>query len=411
MRIITVPMKDNPTTTVFVLVEAGSKYENKENSGISHFVEHMCFKGTKKRPNTFEISKELDGIGATYNAFTSYEYTGYYAKSDYKQFDNILDVVSDIYINSVFPEQEIEREKGVIVEEIKRYNDLPINIVLYDFYKLLYGDTPVGRKITGTEEIIKNIKRTDIIDYVNKHYVASATTVIIAGKINEKEVVKKVIKSFKNIGIWKKEEKEKVIENQTSPQVSVAYKDTEQTHIILGVRTFNTYNKYNTIVSVINSILLGGMSSRLFQKLREEMGICYELDTANDTFTDHGMFLIYAGVDTKRVKEAIEAILNELKKIKNELVSIDELNKTKQHMIGILSLSLESSNSQASYYGMQDVLRQNIKTPEDIIKEIKAVTAEEIKFVAERIFKDENLNLSILGKITDSKEFKDILHF
>ncbi len=411
MRIITVPMKENPTTTVLVLVETGSKYENKENNGISHFLEHMCFKGTSRRPSSIDITRELDTIGAQYNAFTGQEYTGYYAKSDYKNLNIILDVVSDMYLNPIFPEKEIEKEKGVIIEEINMYQDLPRQIASAEFHKLLYGNHPAGWEIAGTKENIQKIKRTDFIDYRSKHYVASATTVIVSGKINEKEVFKKVTNAFKNIGKWKKDEKEKVVESQKIPQVVLHYKDTDQTHLILGTRSFNTYNKYNPIIMVMDAVLSGGMSSRLFQKMRDEMGICYYVGADNSEYTDHGFFAVFAGVDSKRVKEAITTILAEMNNIKNELVKPEELNKAKQHLIGHLNLGLESSDSLAMYIGGQEVLRKDLKKPEDIIKEIKAVTANEIKFVAERIFKNEGLNLAIVGKFEDDKEFKDILHF
>ncbi len=404
-------MKENPTTTVLVLVETGSKYENKENSGISHFLEHVCFKGTSKRPSALEITKELDSIGAQYGAFTGHEFTGYYAKSDYKNLYTILDVVSDLYLNPVFPEKEIEKEKGVIIEEINMYNDLPQSIVGEEFMKLLYGDTPAGRSIAGTKENIQKMQKTDFIDYRSKHYVASATTIIVAGKINEKEIVKKITTAFKDIGKWKKDDKEKVVEHQKLPHIAVHYKDTDQTHIILGVRSFNTYNKYNPIIRVLDGVLSGGMSSRLFQKLREEMGICYYVGSENSTFTDHGFLSVAAGVDSKRVSEAITTILSEMNKLKDILVKPEELNKVKQYLIGNLNLGLESSNSQAGFLGGQEVLRKDLKTPEDIIKEIKAVTADEIKFVAERIFKNDGLNLAIVGKFKDDKEFKNILHF
>jgi predicted Zn-dependent peptidase len=181
--------------------------------------------------------------------------------------------------------------------------------------------------------------------------------------------------------------------------------------MILGVRSFNTYNKYNPIITVINAVLSGGISSRFFQKMRDELGICYYIGADNDTYTDHGIFSVSAGVDTKRINEAITTILAEINKIKNNLVKSEELNKAKQYLIGHLNLGLESSDSLAMYYGMQEVLKKEIKKPEDVIKEINAVTAEEIKFVAERIFKDSGLNLAIVGKFKDDKEFKEILHF
>jgi len=409
MKVIVVPMKSNPTATVFVLVEAGSKYEKKENNGISHFLEHVCFKGTVRRPKASDISKELDSVGAHYNAFTSQEYTGYFAKADYKNVDKILDVISDMYINPTFPEQEIEKEKGVILEEINMYLDLPQHIVSEDFCKLLYGDKPAGWSIAGPKENILKMRRQDFIDYRNKHYVASATTVVIAGKIDEKNIFKKVSAAFKDVGKWKKEDKEKVVENQKEPQVSVHFKDTDQTHIILGVRTFNAYNRHNSTIRLIEAVLSGGMSSRLFQKMRDEMGICYYVHADNDALTDHGVFAVSAGLDSKRIKEGISAILLELKKMKTDLVPKEELEKAKQYLIGNLYLGLESSNSLAGFYGYQEVLRKDLKKPEDIVKEIKAVTAEEIKFVAEKIFKNEGLNLSIVGKFKDKKEFQDIL--
>jgi len=299
----------------------------------------------------------------------------------------------------------------VIIEEINMYQDLPQRMVWDEFMKLLYGDHPAGWNIAGTKDNIHKIKRTDFIDYRSKHYVASATTVVVAGKMNEKDVFKKVSRAFKDIGKWKKDDKEKVVESQKVPQASVYYKDTDQTHIVLGVRAFNTYNKYNSIITVMDSVLSGGMSSRLFQKLRDEMGICYYVGADSDKFTDHGFYSVFAGVDSKRINEAITTILSELNKIKNHLIKPEELNKAKQHIIGNINLGLESSNSLAMYYGMQEVLKKDLKKPEDIIKEIKAVTAEEIKFVAERIFKNEGLNLAIVGKFKDDKEFKDILHF
>ncbi len=411
LRIITIPLKGNPTATVLVLVEAGSKYEKKENNGISHFLEHMVFKGTEKRPNYSDIAKELDGLGSHYNAFTGHEYTGYYAKSDYKNIDHILDIVSDLYLNPTLPDKEIEKEKGVIIEEINMYADLPQKQIQEEFMKLLYGDQPAGWEVAGSKENIYKVKRSDFIDYRSKHYVASATTVIIAGKIDEKNTLKKVTSAFKGIGVWDKEEKEKVVEFQKSPEARVIFKDTDQTHLVLGVRTYNTYNKYNTILKVLEGILSGGMSSRLFGKLRDELGICYYVHADNEAFTDHGVMAIAAGVDSKRVKEAIKAILAELNRLKTELVSKEELEKVKQHLIGTLHLELESSDAVAGFFGNQEILRKNLLTPEEKEKEIKMVTANDIQYIAERIFKNEGLNLAIIGKFKEKKEFLEILKF
>jgi predicted Zn-dependent peptidase len=199
MRIITVPMKDNPTVTVLVLVEAGSKYETKKLNGISHFLEHMCFKGTAKRPTALHIAHELDGLGADYNAFTTEEYTGYYAKGEARYFPKLLDVVSDIYQNSTFPEKEIEKEKGVIVEEINMYEDMPARDVQQVFTSLLYGDQPAGWSVAGTKENVKSFKREDFINYKDAHYVASATTIVVAGNISHVDALNQIKSQFKAI--------------------------------------------------------------------------------------------------------------------------------------------------------------------------------------------------------------------
>ena len=213
LRVITVPMKDNPTATVLVLVEAGSKYEEKKVNGISHFLEHMCFKGTSKRPKAIDISKELDTLGSQYNAFTAQEYTGYYAKSDAKHFHKIFDVVSDIYLNSTFPEIEMEKEKGVIIEEINMYEDMPQRHVQDLIMELLYGDQPAGWNIAGDKKNIFRMKRDDFVNYKKQHYLPEATVLVVAGAVTEKEVMTEVNKIFGKVVRGKKVNKRKVKED------------------------------------------------------------------------------------------------------------------------------------------------------------------------------------------------------
>ena len=411
LRVITVPTKDNPTVTVLVMVEAGSKYETKEINGLSHFLEHMCFKGTTKRPKVIDISGELDSVGAQYNAFTSQEYTGYYAKADFKHLDMLLDVVSDMYLNPVFNENEIEKEKGVIIEEINMYEDLPHRKVQEIFMRLLYGDQPAGWDIAGTKENIKNLKRSDFLDYRRKHYVPSATAVVVAGKFDEKKTLANIQKIWGGIFGGKKKDKAKTFESQKKPEILLQYKDTDQTHIVLGVRSFNTYSKNNPAMRVLATMLSGGMSSRLFQKLRDEMGICYYVRAENDTYTDHGVLQVSAGLDNKQVKEGISAIMEEFKRLKNENISENELNKVKQQLQGNLYLGLETSDSFAEYCGYQEVLKKSIKTPEQIIIEIQAVTAADVKKIANKIFQDKYLNLAIIGRFKDKNEFLPTLKF
>src|SRR3989344_2651721 len=278
LRVITAPQPDNPAVTILVLVEAGSEYETKEINGLSHFLEHLCFKGTKKRPKAIDIAGELDGIGAFYNAFTSQEFTGYFAKAQAKHFGKILDVVSDIYLNSVFDPAEIDKERGVIIEEINMYEDLPMARVYYLFLELLYGDQPAGWNIVGEKGIIKTLKRDAFIKYREKHYLAGKTIVIVAGAINEANAIEKIKNAFTGMAAGAKVKKLKPRESQEKPELLVKYKESDQTHLILGVRGYDVFDKRRFAAEVITDLLGGGMSSRLFQKIREEMGAAYYIN-------------------------------------------------------------------------------------------------------------------------------------
>ncbi len=409
LRVITAPMKDNPTVTVLVLVEAGSKYETKKINGISHFLEHMCFKGTIKRPKAVGISKELDALGSQYNAFTAQEYTGYYAKSDARHFRQIFDIVSDIYLNSTFPDAEMKKEKGVIIEEINMYEDMPQKHVQDLIMKLFYGDQPAGWNIAGEKKNILNMQRDDFVNYHKKHYLPEATVLVVAGQVTEKQVINEANKIFGKIQRGKKEAKVKVREKQTKPQVLTNYKKTDQTHFVLGVRTYDLFSKQNAVLSILGGILGGGMSSRLFVKLREEMGVGYYVRAYNDSFTDHGFFQISAGVDNKRINEVINAVLAECKKLKNYKVSEEELNKVKECLIGNMKLSLESSDDIANFYGGQELLKREILGIQEKAEEIRKVTANQIQILAQDIFKDNKLNLAIIGPFNKKRKFLRIL--
>ena len=414
LRVITIPMKDNPTVTVLVLVEAGSKYETKKVNGISHFLEHMCFKGTTKRPKAIDISKELDALGSQYNAFTAQEYTGYYAKSDAKHFRKIFDVVSDIYLNSTFPEAEMEKEKGVIIEEINMYEDLPNRHVQDLIMKLLYGDQPAGWNIAGEKKNILGMKRGDFVNYKKQHYLPEATVLIVAGAVTEKEVISEASRVFGKIPRGHKQKKIKVKEKQNKPAVLVNFKKTDQTHFVLGVRTYDLFDKKNAVLSVLGGVLGGGMSSRLFQKLREEMGVGYYVRAYNDAYTDHGFFQVSAGVDNKRIEEVLKAVLDECKKLKKELVSGEELNKVKECLIGNMKLSLESSDDIANFYGGQELLKRELKNAQEKADEIRKVSAGQIKKIANDIFKNNKLNLALIGPFKGSQtkaKFLKLLKF
>lgn len=409
LRLITVPMKENPTVSVFVLVATGSKYETKKKNGLSHFLEHMVFKGTVKRPTAADISREFDNLGAESNAFTGHEYTGYYAKADAKHFKNIFDVLSDIYLNSTFPEKEIEKEKGVIIEEINMYEDRPDQKVQNIFMKLLYGDTPAGWDIIGTKENIRKMERSDFLTYRKAHYVPKATVVIVAGQISESQVFKEVNKVFGQLKKAPKVGRLKIKEKQKNPALKIEYKKTDQAHLVLGFRAFSLFDKRKPALSVLSALLAGGMSTRLFLRLREEMGVCYYVRGGSDLFTDHGFFSISVGANKDRVEEVIQVVLEECDRLKNDLAPEAELAKAKEYLIGNSKLNLESSDSLAGFYGHQEILNLKVGAPEEKWQKIRLVQAHEIRVLAGEIFKNSRLNLALLGPFKDVKPFRKIL--
>ncbi|HEY5587387.1 MAG TPA: pitrilysin family protein [Candidatus Paceibacterota bacterium] len=411
LRVVTIPMKENPTVTVLVLVGTGSNYEKKEINGISHFLEHMCFKGTVKRPSAQAISHELDGLGCQYNAFTSNELTGYYAKGDSKNFKQIFDVVSDIYLNSTFPESEMEKEKGVIVEEINMYEDMPASHVHDIFDSVLYGDQPAGWSVVGTKENIYKMVRDNFVNYKNSHYVSTNTVIVVSGNITSDDVYKEVNKYFKDIKATAKIKKIKTKDSQIKPNVLIKYKETDQTHFILGFRSFSLFDKRNMTVSLLSGILGAGMSSRLFIKLREEMGVAYYVRAHNDASLDHGSFQISAGVNNTRTEEVIKEILKECNDLILTKVSEEELNKVKSFIIGNMKMSLEATDDIANFYGGQELMKNEIKSLEEKIKEIKKVTSIDIQKMAKIIFKEKSLNLAVIGPFKNETQFENILKF
>ncbi len=409
LRIITVPMRDTLTTTVSIIVEAGSEYETVAEAGISHFLEHMCFKGTLKRPTAAHIWREIDGIGAENNAFTSNEYTSYYAKSDHRHVDTIIDIVSDVYLNSTFPVKEIEKEKGVVIEELNMYEDLPARKVYEVLVSLMYGTQPAGRPIIGTRESINAISRKDIIRYRHKHYVPEATIVVVSGKFDEKKVLARLRAVFSPLPKKNRRQKPHVKEEQEVPQCALSYKKTDQSHLLMGFRGFARSHEAYWPVAILSTLLSGGGSSRLWHRMREELGICYYIDASPAWFTNYGSFLVSAGVANNRLEEAVAGILTELKHLKTDIVSEQELKKAKDYKIGHLYLGLESSDAVGDFYGYQEAFHEKIIDPDEVIRKIQAVTAQEVHDVAERIFTPRNLNLAVIGPHKDTKKFQKLL--
>ena len=411
LRTVYVPMQGTQTVTLLVLVGTGSRYETKEINGISHFLEHMFFKGTVKRPGKSDIAHELDAVGAAYNAFTDKELTGYWVKVDSKHADLAFDVVSDIFLNSTIPAEEIEKERGVIIGEIDMYEDTPMRKIGDLFEELLYGDQPAGWDIAGRKEVIRSLKRDDFLDYMNKHYKSQNVVVAVAGNIGLEEAKTKIKNYFKPIREGETEKPLPCRESQNGPEIKVTYKNTDQCHLILGTRAYNMFDPRRWALGLLATILGGGMSSRLFIRIRDELGLGYYIRASSSLSTDHGYFDVSAGVDTTRVGEAVEAIMGELQKIKHHGVGEKELQKAKDYIRGGTLISLESSDEVASFFGLQEVMTHDVLTVEQKFSMMDKVSSDEIKAVAGDIFQNKNLNLAVIGPVKDKEGLAKILNF
>ena len=409
LRIVLVSRPQSLASTVLVLTETGSLYEKKEINGVSHFLEHLCFKGTKNRPHSIDISSELDSLGAEYNAFTGYETTGYFTKAQNKNLHKILDLIGDLYLNPVLDPQEIEKERGVIIEEINMYEDLPNHRVQNLFLELLYGDQPAGWSVAGTKEVIRGVKREEILDYRSRHYLANSTLVVVAGIFDEVKIIEEIKKVFDKIKAGQKLKSPATRESQENPVLLLKSKNTDQTHLIMGVRAYNLFDERRYPLEVLAHLLGGSMSSRLFQSVREVLGAAYYIHCSADLLSNHGYLAVSAGVDHLKLEAVIKAVLEEFSKLKEKNVSLVELKKAKDHLIGKLFLGLEGSDEWAGFYGGQEVLEHTLKTPEEVVEEIQKVTAGGIRAVAKDIFKNQKLNLALIGPDKDPARFEKIL--
>jgi predicted Zn-dependent peptidase len=413
LRVITIPMPSFESATAMVMVGAGSRYETKKNTGISHFLEHMAFKGTTKRPSAMDIASLIDGVGGECNAFTSKEITGYYVKAAATNVDLCLDVLSDMLQHSKFDQGEIDKEKGVILEEKNLYEDTPSRHIgdLYEI--LLYGDTPLGREIIGTKEVISGVNRQDFVDYMQSLYSANNLTVVVAGGIKTAEIEKKVEQYFGEMKSFDTIRHSKQLEEQIKPALFVQKKTTEQVHVGLGFRTVSVHNEEKHALSVLSAILGGGMSSRLFSEVREKRGLAYYVRTGSEHYQDVGNLVSTAGLDPKRVEEGISVIVNEYAKISGSKSGITkkELDKAKEYLKGHFVLELEDSRSVAGYFAQAEILEKKIEIPEEIIAKIDKITVEDVEAVAQKYFKEKQLNLAIIGNFDDRQRFEKLLKF
>lgn len=416
LNLLTIPMKGAKTTALLVMVATGSKYENRQTSGLSHFLEHMFFKGTEKRPDTLTISSILDRAGGEYNAFTSKEYTGYWIKVAQQETKLALDVLSDMLLHSKFDNEEINREKGVIIEEVNMYLDNPIMRIEDVFEQCLYGDTPAGWDTIGTKENIAGFQREDFVRYFKSQYRTSNSFICVAGNI-PKGLNALINTYFQGWSKGKPLPKVAVKEKQTAPAIRLEYKKTDQAHLSLGVRTSAYGSEDEMVLKMIATTLGGSMSSRLFLNLRERNGLCYYVRTGSENYTDTGYLATQAGVPVDKIEKAITIILQEYKRLTTELIDKKELQKIKQFINGRILLGLEGPDDLANWYGRQLVLRvqqdggnrKPLMTPNEFLQKVNQITAEDIRRVARKIFNPKKLNLAIIGPYQKDAQFKKLL--
>ncbi len=410
LRAVVAPMKDTQAITLWVLFATGSKYETKNINGISHFLEHLFFKGTKSRPKAGQVNRELDRLGAQSNAFTSKETTGYYVKAASKHFDVALDVVSDILLEPLFKKEEIEKERGVILQEISMYEDDPRRQSFDLFEEVLYGDQPAGWDTAGYPEIVKKITREDIVTYKNSHYLASNAVVTVAGNIEPSVAFKKIHKAFSKMPDGKKIEKLRVEDSQLRPNVKFKKKDVDQTHVRLGVRAYNMFDERRYPMAVLNTILGGNWSSWLFTELREKLGLTYYVRSMAEEYTDTGYLIAAAGVPHNAVEKTVTKMAEIFRRARTTGVSDKDITFAKEYIRGSLALAFESTDEVATYLASQELFYKKLWTPEEELKKIEAVKKSDIMKVARDIFKPERINLAAIGPEAQPQRYKNILN-
>lgn len=409
LRIVLAPMPGE-TATVIVMAGTGSRYENERENGLAHFLEHMFFKGTKKRKSAKVISEELDAVGSVYNAFTAKERTAYYAKVSAKYLDTALDVLSDIFLNSTLPQKEIDKERGAIIQEIDMYEDMPMRTVDNVFDALIFGTNhEIGRTILGPKENIRTFSRNNFATYFKRNYTPANTVVCIAGSFSSKKVLAKINKEFGALPVREAPTFAPFTATQTEPRVSIKEKKTDQTQLMLGVPAYPYGHKDEYALSVLATILGGGMSSRLFTEVREKRGLAYSVHAWAEKYPDTGYLAVQAGVEHGKLEETIQTILAEFKKIARTKVPTEELKKAKSFIKGTRTLALETSDAVAENAATSIINIGRIRPLEEIIKGIEKVTAADIQRVARDILKTDKLNLAVIGPHMNVEKLKDIL--
>lgn len=411
LRVVFVPLPEVEAVTVTVWVGVGSRFEKDKVSGISHFLEHMVFKGSKKRPSAHEIAEAVDSIGGEFNASTSKEWTNFYIKTRAANLETAFDVLSDMVLNPLIKEEDLEREKGVIVEEIGMYEDTPLWKIGDVFENLIFKGNNLGRDIIGTRETVTSVTRDDFLDYRKTHYGSRNIVVTVSGGTNHKDIAKLTEKYFKGLTKKDQEKYQKFTKKQKSPRTLLYPKKKEQAHFIIGFYAGKRGGKDRFAESVLTSILGGGMSSRLFTEVREKRGLAYAVRASKERYMDTGHIQFYAGVDPQRIEEATKVIIDQVYGLRDGKYKIDkkELNKAKEYVKGHLALSLEDTKNVNRFFGVQELLLDKMITPEDVYEGVDKVSLDDVMRVANKILVPEGLNLAIIGPYDKEERFKKLI--
>jgi predicted Zn-dependent peptidase len=406
LRVLTAPMPHAQSVSCFVMLAAGSRYETAETNGIAHFAEHMFFKGTERRPTARHIAGEIDAIGGEFNAFTGKEYTGYYVRCAAETRDTALDVLVDMLRNSRFDADEIEREKGVIVEEMNMYFDTPRDFIGGVYESLLYGDQPLGWDIIGRKETVRGATRETFLDYTDTWYRPERMVVGIGGRVGEgldarlEELLGDLpAAATPTPDPWERAE---------NGRVRVHTKQSDQAHLVLGVRSRPLVDPDRYVLQLLATVLGGGMSSRLFTEVRERRGLAYYVFGTNHAYTDAGSLYAQSGVDIARIDDAIGTIVEQFRLLASEPVPADELEKARNFAKGRFVLQLESPHGTIMYGLRREVLEGRATEPQAVLDALDAVTAEDIQRVAQSIV-DEGPYLAVIGPFEDAERFEKLL--
>jgi predicted Zn-dependent peptidase len=408
VRVLTAPMSHAQSVSCFVMLAAGSRYETRETSGIAHFSEHMFFKGTEKRPTARKISTEIDSIGAEFNAFTSKEYTGYYVKCAAEHRDLAFDVLVDMLRHSKFDPDEIEREKGVIVEEMNMYYDTPRDYIGGVYESLMYGDQPLGWDIIGRKETVRAATRETFLDYLARWYKPERMVVGVGGQVGDD--LPAMLERL--LGDLADEPAEAAL--QTPPangtaRVKLHQKDSDQAHVILGAASYPLTHPDRYAIQLLATVLGGGMSSRLWTEVRERRGLGYYVFGLNSSYTDTGSLYAQSGVDIARIDDAVRTIVDQFKRIADEPVPVDELEKARNFAKGRFVLQLESPHGTIMFGLRREVLEGQATEPSEVLEALDAVTAEDLQRVAQDVLGGDGLKLAAIGPFDDSDRFEQLL--